>query len=516
MQQHNPSLALDRRKFLITACTVLGAAPDVSRGADSSGVLLHSGSQDLYRIRMEVEVKGNVKLPGNPLISPEKTLKLPIDSQASFEYEERLHLPATTGVSRASGQTAQTATRGVRCIAAERYYHRAKAVSTLNKTQHSAQLRESVRDTIVRHDSRPEQIYGVEDFFERDELELLHAPISSMAIDQLLPEKPISLGSKYKVSADSMASVLNLTAVMACKVEAEVVAVNEKEVRIQLRGDVDGAIDGVPTIIRTLGKLTFDRKISSCTWLAMALHETREIGRAEPGFDVAATIKMLREPLKRTIALPTVVKKIDVSRPAATNLQFISVRSEELGLRVLMDRRWRMMKDQPQAAMMRMVKNDRSIGQCDIQPVPPPADGQPWSLTAFESSVQVLLGQQFGRIVESDERTTASGTRVLRVVANGSAEGVPIRWVLMHLSDEVGKQVVATFTMEGSNIDAFGSSDMQFASSLQFTDPLSESEPAKKTGGNTLNSDNDAANQSPDQMTPKQVADSISNANSVR
>ena len=516
MQQHNPSLALDRRKFLIAASTVIGVAPTVSRGADSSGIVLRTGSQDLYRIRMEVEMKGNVKLPGNPLISREKTLKLPIDSKASFEYEERLHLPATTGVSRATGQATETVASGNRCIAAERYYHRADAVSTLNKTQHSVQLRESVRDTIVRQDSRPEQIYGLEDFFERDELELLHAPVSSMAIDQLLPAKPISLGSKYAVSANSMASVLNLTAVMACNVEAEVVAVDEKEVRIQLRGDVDGAINGVPTIIRTLGKLTFDRNISSCTWLAMALHETREIGRAEPGFDVAATIKMLRQPLKRTIALPTAVRKIDVSRPAAANLQFVSVKSEELGLRVLMDRRWRMMKDQPGAAMMRMVKNDRSIGQCDIQPVPPPADGQPWSLTAFESSAQILLGKQFVEMVESDERITASGTRVLRAVANGSAEGVPIRWVLMHLSDEGGNQIVATFTMEGSNIDAFGSSDMQFASSIQFTELPSQSEPSQTSAQNTLNRGKDATNQPPDQMIPKQAADSISNANSVR
>ena len=495
---------------------VLGAAPGLSRGADSSGVLIRAGGQNLYRVRMEVEMKGNVNLPGNPLISREKTLKLPINSQASFEYEERLHFPETSGFPRAANKATDSLMAGDRCIAAERYYHRAEAKSTLNETRHSVQLRDSVRDTIVRHDSRPEQIYGIEDFFERDELELLHAPISSMAIDHLLPETRISLGSKYTISADSMASVLNLTAVMDCNVEAEVVAVNETEVRIQLRGDVDGAIDGVPTIIRTIGKLTFDRKLSSCTWLAIALHETREIGRAEPGFDVAATIKMVRQPLQETIGLPTAVRKIDVSKPAAANLQFVSVKSEELGLGVLMDRRWRMMKDQPEVAMMRMVQNDRSIGQCDIQPVPRPANGQPWSLTAFESSAQLLLGKQFVEMVESDERTTTSGTRVLRAVANGSAEGVPIRWILMHLSDESGKQIVATFTMEGSNIDAFGSSDMQFASSLRFTKPPSPSEPSKKPTNSILNSSAEEPTPRPNQKIPKHVADSILNANSVR
>ncbi len=105
MQQHHPSPALDRRKFLITASTVLGVAPGLSRGADSSGLLLRTDGQDLYRIHMEVEVKGNVNLPHNPSISRDKHLKLPIDSQASFEYEERLHLAASTDVPSAADGT---------------------------------------------------------------------------------------------------------------------------------------------------------------------------------------------------------------------------------------------------------------------------------------------------------------------------------------------------------------------------------------------------------------------------
>lgn len=516
MLKHKPTLKLDRRKFLIAASTALGVAPSVSRGMDSDGILLRTGSHDLYRIRMEVEMKGNVNLPGNPLISREKTLKLPIDSQASFEFEERLQRPAGSRGPEATDEATTTFAPQEKCIAAERYYHSAEAESTLNLKHHSVQLRDSVRSTIVRHDSSPEQIYGSEDFFERDELELLHTPVSSIAVDQLLPEKRILVGSKYEVDSDAMAGVLNLTAVIASRVEAEVVAINETEVRIHLRGEVDGAINGVPTIVRILGKLTFDRGINSCTWLAMALHETREIGRAEPGFDVAATIKMLRQPLKEPIALPAEVRAIDVSQSADANLQFVSIKSERLGLRVLMDRQWRMMKDQPNAAMMRMVANDLSIGQCDIQPVAEPADGQPWSLASFESSIPILLGKQFVEMVESDEHTTTTGTRVLRAVANGSAEGVPVRWVLMHLTDKFGKQVVATFTMEGSNIDAFGSSDMQFAGSIQFIEPHSESDTSNKSAHRTLNSVEQDPSLKPGRTTSKHVADSISNANSVR
>ena len=163
-----------------------------------------------------------------------------------------------------------------------------------------------------------------------------------------------------------------------------------------------------------------------------------------------------------------------------------------------------------------MVDNDRSIGQCDIQPITQLVDDQPWSLTAFESNVQVLLGEQFVEMVESDERVTASGTKILRAVADGSAEGVPIRWVMMHLSDESGKQLVATFTMEGNNIDAFGSSDMQFAGSIRFEEPDTNNEPIKKPDQTTLSSNYQGSVQHDDKTKTKHVADSISNANTVR
>ena len=225
---------------------------------------------------------------------------------------------------------------------------------------------------------------------------------------------------------------------------------------------------------------------------------------------------MLRQPLKATIALPAVARKMDLGEPVAEELQYVSVTSEQIGFHVLLDRRWRMMRDQSGAAMMRMVENDRSIGQCDIQPVTQLVDDQPWSLPAFESNVQILLGEQFVAMVESDERVTASGTRVLRVVANGSAEGVPIRWVMMHLSDGNGDQIVATFTMEGSNIDAFGSSDMQFAGSIRFMKPAFSSKSPKGSAPATLSSNDEALRQRVNETTAKQVADSILNVNTVR
>ena len=64
---------------------MLGSTSLAIAQAESGGILLRTKSQDLYRVRMEVEMKGNVNVPGNPLTSRSKELKLPIDSKASFE-----------------------------------------------------------------------------------------------------------------------------------------------------------------------------------------------------------------------------------------------------------------------------------------------------------------------------------------------------------------------------------------------------------------------------------------------
>ena len=446
----------DRRRFLL-ASGACAASAVIGNSADAaeSGVLLRRGEQNLFRVRVELEAKGNVNVPRNSLASRESSIQLPIQSDAVFDYEERFRRP--------SGADSDSIV-----TAAERYYHEAHNRSELNQTSHSQGLRDSVRETIVRRDTLPEVIYGVEDFFKQEELELLRLPTSSMAADELLPSGKVTTGTKYQPSKDALSSLLNLTSVEASDIEAEVVSLSMDVAKIQFKGKVDGSVDGVPTVIRTLGKMTFDRKAGCCTWLAVALHETREIGKAEPGFDVAATIRMIRKPLAAPIALAPTPPTIDITDPVPHDRLYITLGSDQLALSVLMDRRWRMMKDVPGAAMMRMIENDRSIGQCDLRSLSPLTSDKQWTIDKFQADVQRILGEQLDEFVEAEEQTNQSGMRILRLVANGAAEGVPIRWVLLHLSDDSGRRILATFTMEGQNINAFAGSDMQLAGTLRF------------------------------------------------
>ncbi len=410
----------------------------------------------LFRVRMELDLEGNVNVPSNALVSRKSETKLPIKSDAIFDYEERFRRPADADL-RSEITTS------------ERYYHEAKSTSRLSRRDQTATLRDSVRHAIVRRDMLPEVVYGVDDYLTQHEVDLLKVPASSIMVDSVLPKDAVTQGTQYAVDQQALVSLLNLASIQESDVLGEVVEITPEAVKLQLRGKVSGTTDGVPTVVRVVGKLTFDRQLATTTWLAMALHETREIGKAEPGFDIAATIKMIRKPLDKPIALPATPAAVAITEPIPQDRMLVELASREIGLTTLMDRRWRIMSDVPGSAMMRMIENDRSIAQCDFRPLADLKPGQQWTLEAFQADVRRTLGERLSQLVEGDERLSDSGLRVLRITAAGSVQGVGVQWVMLHFSDDSGRRILATFTMDSASVDAFAGSDVQLANSLRMT-----------------------------------------------
>ena len=447
-----------RRQFLAAASAAsVGLVSRSALGESEPSVpvtLTPSPEQDLMRVRIEMEMKGNVNVPSDPLVSRKSELTLPTNSKAVFDYEERYRRPA--GADSSSEITA-----------IERYYHEATSKGRLNKSESNYELRDSVRQTQVRRDRLPETIYSVDDYFTQDEISLLKVPVASSAVDQILPLEPVSVGDNYRPSEGALASLLNLSSVEASTVAVDVVEVNADDVKFQFKGKVEGSVDGVPTSIQTVGKLTFDRTINTCTWLVIAVHETREIGKAEPGFDVAATIRMVRQPLPKTVALPKQPAAMAIVESVPQDRLYVEQQSQGVNVAAMMDRRWRMMSDMNGNSMLRMIENEQSIAQCNLRSLARLQPGKQWTLEAFQADVKQTLGNELNDLLQADQRVSATGLRVLRVVAQGSVEGVPIQWIMLHFSDDSGRRVLATFTMDSKMVDAFMASDAQFADSLR-------------------------------------------------
>lgn len=455
-----------RRSFL--ASTVALASVSVGSGAlarPASAAIVSAASasivaeqHDLMRVRIEIDVKGNVKVPDVALSSMKTRQTFPVKSQATLDYEERVLRPINADLKS-------------EIVASERYYHTATSENVVNKTATTQELRPSMRQALVRRESFPETIYSADSFFTHGELSLLKSPVSSVSVNRFLPGASVIEGDRYEIQSDALCSVLNLTSVENGTIQSNVVEVSKDAVRFKLEGELEATVNGVSTRLRLVGKMTFDRKTNTCTWLALAIHETRDISRAEPGFDISATIRMIRRPMSAPVALLGEPAKIDFDSPVPTERMYVELQSRQIHVGAMMDRRWRMIKDAPGSAVMRMIDNDSSIAQCNLRSLVKLPEGKQWTLEAFESDVRTTLGDQLGQLIEGDQRVSAQGLRVLRIVADGETQGVPIRWIMMHLSDDQGRRVQATFTMSGDKVELFAANDAQFADSLRFLDP---------------------------------------------
>ncbi|TWT80068.1 hypothetical protein CA13_14810 [Planctomycetes bacterium CA13] len=456
----NPNESVQSRRDMLIIASALfagGVAPiGLSHATEMSAQTLSvDHTRNLFRVRVEIDAKGNVNVPKNPLVSRKSDRTLPLTSSAVFDYEERFRRP-------------NDAVANSVVTASERHFHEAESQSEVNRSPLAAKLRPEVPMAIVRRDTLPEITYSPDDYFTHEELDLLRMPVSSIAADSLLPSDPVVKGDQYVVEAESMRSLLNLSAVDQSDVKGEVVAMSPTEARLQLRGNIDGSVDGVPTTIRIVGKMTFDRTAGVTTWLAIAVHETREISKAEPGFDIATTIKMVRKPLDKPIAMNSQPTAIEIESPIPAERLYVQLRSGSIGFSSLMDRRWRMMSDKPGLVMMRMIDNDQSIAQCDFRQLSRLDENKPWTIEQFQREIRKTLGEQWREFVSATERESEMGLRVMSLHARGAVEEVPIEWVIQHYSDDSGQRVLATFTMEANAAKTFGGSDVQLSSTMNW------------------------------------------------
>lgn len=451
--------AIDRRHFILTASSIAGAAYLNSRVdawanevAQSNGeaIKLVPSSNNLYRVRMEMTLEGNVNVPKNALVSKERAKQMPVRGTSTIDFEERI-----------------TFNTNNRPAAAKRYYYEANSDTTISGNASLRQLRKTTTRTLAHLSNGPEIIVSHKEFLTHDEIELLHTPICSLAIDAILPTKPVSKGDSWSINDERLASLLNLDAVQQSTLVGEVAAIETDAVKLQLKGRVDGSIDGVPTSLDLAGKATFDRRSSSVTWLALAVREVREIGRAKPGFEIGATIKLVRQPLEKPNAILD-EEPIDLAAGISPRQLLVQIESAAGKFTAFMDRDWRVISDKAGLTTLRMVTDDKAISQCEIRPLPNLKAGEQLTLEAYQAEIKKSLEQRFGEFIEAEEGLNGGNLRTMRVAVQGQVQDVPVQWVFLQFSDDNGRRLGATFTVESANVETFGGSDAQLANSLYF------------------------------------------------
>lgn len=427
-------------------------------GSLSSPLSGADSAPHMQRVRSVLEVKGELKLNADG----KQVQRLPLKVHGDLVYDEQFVIDQSTAEKKMSSV---------------RYYHQTKAVIEVAAGKTVPQLAAHHRVIRVDHEQNRASLYSPNGPLTREELELLDVPCNTLIIEQLLPGRKVKLNESWKPSNELLAGFLGLDTIATTDVKCMLKTVEENKATIGIVGTVDGAVDGIVSSIKVEGNFQFNLSTKSFAWLNVVLKEDREIGHAQPGFQVEAHVRMVAKPISESPALNEQIVKQALSQTDTTR-KMLAFQSQTSGFKMLQQRQWRVMIDRPDNTILRFIDRGDLITQCNIRSLPSLGKGEQLTLEGFREDIKVAMKNTFGDFIEGEEKA-ANGLKVIRVVVSGAVSDLPVQWTYYHLSDDNGRRASMVFTTESKLLERFAQADELIVTSFEFT-PLPEPTTAEK------------------------------------
>jgi hypothetical protein len=440
-------MKLKKTLFFTLAITCFSAA-QIAFAAEKISLRSPKPDGSPRRVTVSLEVGGHLKVAAD-----KKTESVPMSVVAQFGYDEQRLDDGSAADNRL----------------AVRWYDDVRAVIKAADQMGKPQLREGRQLIAVSAREKDVILASPNGPLTRDELDLIEIPANTLILDELLPQDDVEVGHKWKPSDTKLARLLLLDAVAQTDVECRLVDVQNDVAEITIDGPLSGATKGVASQIELKGKLTFDVKQGIAKSLVLAIKEDRGVGFAAPGVDVVAKLKISISPLNESKLLTGELLS-NANLPQSDEPPPLEYVSKEKGYRFEYDRRWHFVSEAPERIVMRLVDRGDLVAQCNIMPATKNLD-RPIPLDEFQADVQKALGQTFGQFEHASEASTQSGLRMLRVVAAGTAETLPIQWRYYTVHDKTGRDITVVFTMEAPLAEQFKDQDRPIVESIEFIAP---------------------------------------------
>ncbi len=353
-------------------------------------------------------------------------------------------------------------------VCAARDFLQAEAEHWVAGNTSTSKLRDACKQTVVvNHGNQWQQFCQAEPMLIT-EVELLLAPINTNVIELLLPETPAKVSQPWSMSKESARELFNLEAVHECNLVSNITKVEEGVASIDLAGTIQGTANSVATELKIKGN--FQAKLASecaiVSWVGLAIQEKRAISQSEPGFDIVARIRLLREEQPHEWNLDR-EKLLELSAANHDSQLTIKLGSAIGRYSFLADRQWKTYIDTGEEAIFRLIKNNSIIAQCNVTRLPKLDPGKQLTLAALQQEVRQSLKNNAPNIVEASERVTANKLKLMRVLVTGQSEDVPIQWIYAHLSDDSGQRLSVVFTMGANMAEVFAGADEQVCSTFE-------------------------------------------------
>jgi hypothetical protein len=434
------------------------------QAANSYSLIRAETANRLQRVRSVLDVKGELKLNADG----KQVRRLPLKVQGDLVYDEQF-VPEQ----QKDGDLA-TAKQELNSV---RYYHQTKAVIEVGKGKSVPLLAEHHRVVRVDHGQTRATLYSPNGPMTREELELIDIPCNTLIVEQLLPGRLVKLNESWKPDNDLLAGLLGLDTIATTNVNCTLKSVEDNKATIAIAGSVDGAVEGIVSALELEGNFQFDLTNKAFLWLNMVIKENREIGHAQPGFEVEARVRMVAKPLLESPALNDVVVKQARAQTDITQ-KMLAFQSQTSGFKMLHQRQWQVMIDRPDNVILRHIDRGNLITQCNIRSLSRLGKGEQLTLEGFRDDIQVAMKNAFGEFIEAEEKAE-NGIKIIRIVVSGTVSELPVQWTYYHLSDDNGRRASMVFTTESNLLERFAQADELLVTSFEFT-PLPAPTAAEK------------------------------------
>ena len=407
-------------------------------------------SDQFVRVKSVLELKGTIQVKsaneGEKVSQP-----TPIESRTNLEFEEAIRTQRDS-LNRFAVQL----------------FSQAESVNDVQKHATTTKLRDECRTIVRIIDSQSRSANCLDNPLTASERDLVQGPISTIYLDLLLPNVAVELGDRWQLKGEQLAKLLNFTKVTAGGLKVTLVDLDSKIGQLEFAGDVEGDVQDIKTTMKIDGKARVDRASGLISWVALTLHEKRQINEIEPGFDITARVRILREgieSLSQSIDLAQLQRRAHEDQAS----ELTRVYSKLGAYQFVADRGWTIYTDSGVDASLRWIQKNHTFAQCTLTNLTDTEPGQQLSIAGYQDDIQKSMGKQLGQMLEATERVTNTGLRMMRVVSIGTLNQVPMQWIHILVSNDAGRHLSLVFTMNAASSDRFESQDLQIADTLEFT-----------------------------------------------
>ncbi|MFP6612274.1 MAG: hypothetical protein VB835_08160 [Pirellulales bacterium] len=457
----------------LIACTnLMVAALPACYAAKSFQLSARHTNSDLENVSVSYEVGGELKIPGEG-----QSITVPVQVTSELVFQQRFltidHEKSPFGQSKAGrGELVR--------IGAIRNYDRVKTNLKINERLISPELRPA-RQLISAVITNGElTLFSPNGTLTRDELDLLSLPADRLVVDLLLPQKSVEVGSRWRHDDKTIAMLLGFDAVNDNGISSELKEVTSRYATIESSGNVTGAIEGVEANIEMKSRCHFDRRSRRIASFQLVTRENREIGHVTPGVSAVAKLKIRIMPRTQSTRLND-SEITGLSLTPTSALKRCSFSPQHTRFHFHHDRRWHVTEDEKNGTVLRMMDRGDLIAQCNITSVSSASQSKVQSLEQYEKEVKTILGEKFGRLINSRQTEGENGQTIYRVEAAGTVSELKIRWQYFLITDVNDRRASAAFTLEEDLADRFGSGGEAVVKTLVFTKSGPSEQPVTKT-----------------------------------